>query len=110
VPIHQGQGTNLSNRILAETGGTESVTLTTNQIPVHNHAFLCTTDSGSVVSPDGSTPGSGTAVTIYRPTPPAIPMATSISTVGGSQPHDNLQPYICMNYIISLFGIFPQPN
>jgi len=111
VPIHQGTGGG-STYTLAETGGVEQVTLNTNQIPVHTHAFLCSGNSGASLSPDTNVPASGTAVTIYRPTPPApaVAMNAAIQPQGGSQPHENMQPYICINYIISLFGIFPSQN
>jgi microcystin-dependent protein len=112
LPMHQGTQSGITYQI-GETGGVESVTLSTNQIPIHNHAFMATTDNGSAASPLDATPGSGTAVTIFRPVPPnpASAMdAGSISIVGGSQPHTNLQPFLCMNYIISLFGIFPTQN
>jgi microcystin-dependent protein len=110
VPVHQGTGGGASYTI-GEMAGVESVTLTTNQIPVHNHAFLCSTNSGSAASPDGGVPGSGTAITIFRPTPPASAMSVqSVGTEGGNQPHENMQPYLCMYYIISLFGYFPSPS
>jgi len=111
LPLHQGTGAGDTYQ-LGETGGVEQVTLSVQQIPSHNHAFLATTDNGSAASPSNGTPGSGTAVTIFRPVPPnaAAMDAGSVSMVGGSQPHTNLQPYLCMNYIISMFGIFPSPN
>ncbi len=111
VPIHAGQGPGLpSNRQLAETGGSESVTLTTNQLPIHNHAFLVSTDTGTQSSPAGETLGSGSNVQIFRQVAPTQAFAASISPIGGSQPHTNMQPYLVINYIISLFGIFPSPT
>ena len=112
IPIHQGQGPGLSGRILAETGGVEEVTLTTQQLPVHNHALLVSTASGTGTSPANSVLASGSNVSIYRPDViPNQPMnAQSLSPIGGSQPHDNMHPFICINYIISLFGLFPQQN
>ena len=110
IPIHQGQGAGLSNRTLGETGGAESVTLTTQQIPLHNHAMLVSTESGTGTSPANAVLASGSNVSIYRPDViPNLPMnPTSLSPAGGSQPHDNMQPFICINYIISMFGIFPR--
>jgi microcystin-dependent protein len=113
VPVHQGTGASGTTYQMGEMAGVESVTLTVNQIPVHTHAFLATGDSGSAASPQNATPGSGTSITIFRPVPPDPPSAMaaqSISSTGGSQPHDNMQPYLCLNYIISLFGIFPSQN
>ena len=112
VPIHQGTGSSGTTYQLGELGGVEQVTLSTQQIPNHNHAFLASTDSGSVLSPNNAVPGAGTSVTIYRPQAnPAIAMdAGSVGAAGGSQPHDNMMPFICINYIISLFGIYPTQN
>jgi microcystin-dependent protein len=111
LPVHMGQGPGLSNRILAETGGTESVTLTTQQIPSHNHAFVASLDGGTAITPKDNVLGAGASASIYRPAPANLPMnAGSIGATGGSQPHDNMHPYLCIDYIISLFGIFPSPT
>jgi microcystin-dependent protein len=106
LPIHQGNGFTL-----AETGGVEEVTLTSQQIPSHNHLVVATT-TGQVLSPSGAIPAQpastqpGTA--IYDATAPATNLLTaSIGLTGGSQPHDNFQPYLCVDFIISMFGIFP---
>jgi microcystin-dependent protein len=106
IPIHMGSGGGGTYQ-LAETGGAESVTLTTQQMPQHTHAFLVSGDSGSTSNASNAMPAIG--VTIYRPDTPAItPLnAAVITPQGGSQPHDNMQPFLCINYIISLFGIFP---
>ncbi|HYX30194.1 MAG TPA: tail fiber protein [Pyrinomonadaceae bacterium] len=104
IPIHQGNGFTL-----AETGGVETVTLTVSQIPAHSHAFL-----GSTATPNTTNPGTSVlaqpAGNIYnsQPNPNLAAMAPqSITATGGSQPHDNFQPYLCVDFIISLFGIFP---
>jgi microcystin-dependent protein len=108
IPIHMGTAASGTTYQIGEASGVEQVTLTVNQIPNHTHTFLASADSGSAASPDNAVPGSGTAVTIYRPqVNPAIAMNAAIQGQGGSQPHDNMQPYVCLNYIISLFGIFP---
>ena len=106
IPIHMGSGGG-ATYVIGEMGGAESVTLTTQQIPVHTHTFFVSGDSGSASNAANAMPATG--VTIYRPDQPAnAPMnAGAITPVGGSQPHDNMQPYLCINYIISLFGIFP---
>ena len=109
VPVHQGTGTSGTNYVIGESGGVESVTLTTAQIPSHTHPFLASSNSGSTAAPDNAVVGSGTSVTIFRPGGAAVAMAPqSIAPTGGSQPHDNMQPYLCLNYIISLFGLFPR--
>ena len=113
VPIHQGTGASGTTYQLGETGGVEQVTLSVQQIPSHSHPMVVTADNGSAASPNNAVPGAGTSVTIFRPTPPppAIAMdAGSVQAAGGSQPHDNMMPFICINYIISLFGIFPTQN
>ncbi len=105
IPIHQGNGS-----ILAETGGAEEVTLTINQIPAHNHAMLVSDDIPTLSNPAGNVPGQA-AAKFYRAGAPTISLAAgALSTVGGSQPHTNFQPYLCINFIISLFGIFPTQN
>ena len=108
IPIHQGNGF-----ILAETGGAEEITLTVNQIPAHSHPFLASTANGSSGSPANSLPanGSGSAAFLYFVDNPNVNMAPqSIGPVGGSQPHTNFQPYLCVDFIISLYGIFPSPT
>jgi microcystin-dependent protein len=108
IPIHQGNGF-----ILAETGGAEEITLTVSQIPAHSHPFLASTGAGSSGSPANSVPANGSAVAafLYFQDNPNVNMAPqSISPIGGSQPHTNFQPYLCVDFIISLFGIFPSPT
>ena len=112
IPLHSGTGPGLTNKTLGESAGVEAVTLSTQQIPIHNHAFLVSTSSGTGTSPANAVLASGSNVSIFRPDViPIQPMnPASLSPVGGSQPHDNMHPFICINYIISLFGIFPQQN
>jgi microcystin-dependent protein len=106
IPVHQGNGF-----ILAETGGAEEVTLTTQQIPAHAHALLASTVVGSAASPVGSVLAASGSSNVYRPAPASAAMAAqSVGSVGGSQPHTNMQPYLCISHIISLFGIFPSPT
>jgi len=106
VPIHQGNGF-----ILAETGGAEEITLTVNQIPVHTHALLASAGPGNANNPGGNLTGESAAVKIYVSEAPAASLnPASVIPVGGSQPHTNFQPYLCVSFIISLFGIFPSPT
>jgi microcystin-dependent protein len=110
IPLHQGTGSSGVNHILAEMAGVESVTLTVNQIPGHTHPLLASQDSGSQSSAGNQVLAAQSPVSIYRPNAvaPNLPMhASSVSPAGGSQPHENMQPFLCINYIISLFGIFP---
>ena len=117
LPIHQGQGPGISRSyILGEQAGVEQVTLTVNQLPIHTHAAGCgdvagggqntnpanaiwhITDVVQYANPATSGPATG------------VMKNTAISAAGGSQPHDNMQPFLCINYIISLFGVYPQPS
>jgi len=103
VPMHAGSGV-----IQAETGGVEQVTLTTNQIASHAHPFLATTDTPNTNTPANSRFAVPVASIYNTGTNPVNMSAQVIGPVGGSQPHTNFQPYLCVNFIISLFGIFPR--
>jgi microcystin-dependent protein len=106
ISIHQG-----NNFILAETGGAEEITLTVQQIPQHSHAFLCTTSPGTDPNPQNNVVANTAVTKIFRESNANQPMAaTMVQPVGGSQPHTNFQPYLCVDFIISLFGIFPSPT
>jgi microcystin-dependent protein len=106
VPVHQGNGLQL-----AETGGVESVTLTVQQIPVHSHPLTGAATAGSQVSPAGNLPANSTSVKPYiAEDVDGNFSANAVAQAGGSQPHDNLMPYLTINFIISLFGIFPSPT
>lgn len=105
LPIHQGNGF-----ILAETGGVEEVTLTAPQIPAHSHPLRASADIPTSSSPSGAVTGQA-AAKFYRAGTAATALNPAIITsVGGSQPHSNMQPYLCVNFIISLYGIFPSPT
>src|SRR5207244_3714761 len=105
LPIHQGNGF-----ILAETGGAEEITLTVQQIPAHSHSLLATSNQATQNQANAQ-------LLAQSPTQNAFPYGTdnpltqlnpvAVSPVGGSQPHTNFQPYLCVNFIISLFGTFP---
>ena len=111
VPIHFGTSTLGSTFTLAQNGGAESVTLTQNQIPTHAHSFMASADPANAPNPAAHVLAETVSTTPYFAGPPAVSLAPqSILPAGGSQPHGNLQPYLCINYIISLFGIFPSPN
>ena len=106
IPVHQGNGL-----VLAEAAGVESVTLTTQQIPSHTHPILGAATAGNQVSPSGNLSANSTSVKPYINEDVDGNFATgAISSVGGSQPHTNFQPYLCVDFIISLFGIFPSPT
>lgn len=106
VPIHQGGGF-----ILGETGGVESVTLTQQQIPSHTHPVIATTAPGTSNTPAGNLLAQTSSVSPYLNDTASVDMApNAIPGTGGSQPHDNIQPFLAVSYIISLYGIFPSPT
>jgi microcystin-dependent protein len=106
IPIHQGNGV-----VLAETGGAEEITLTVNQIPAHSHPLLASTATAQNANPAGSVLGNQTLAQMYVEDVTSTNLSPNAATsTGGSQPHTNFQPYLCVNYIISLFGIFPSPT
>ncbi len=109
VPMHQGSlGGN--SYVLGEMGGVERVTLTVNQTPQHTHAQLADAQPAESALPQGRVPaetdedvyGAGAAGSSLHP--------NALAPVGGSQPHENLQPFLCVHFIISLFGVYPPPN
>ena len=106
IPIHQGNGF-----VLAETGGAEEITLTVNQIPSHAHALLASGDVGDQINLANQLTSNSNGALIYIEDVPTVNMnPADITPVGGSQPHTNFQPYLCVDFIISLFGIFPSPT
>jgi microcystin-dependent protein len=103
VPVHQGSGF-----ILGQASGAESVTLTTPQIPAHSHPPLCNSGDGNQNSPSNGVWAQQTQNAPYSNVPPTVQMAANaIGPTGGSQPHDNMVPFLVINFIISLFGVFP---
>jgi len=110
LPLHQGSGAG-STYVISDSGGVESVTLTTQQIPIHNHPLIASTNAGTQNSPAGSLRASGSGISTYRPAVPNQAMAAdAVQPTGGSQPHENMHPYLCVSFIISLFGLFPSPT
>jgi microcystin-dependent protein len=103
IPVHQGTGFTL-----AQTGGAETVTLTTNQIPAHSHVPQCNSGDGNQQSPGGGVWALPTKGTDYSNVAPGLIMnPAALQPAGGSQPHDNMVPFLAVNFILSLFGIFP---
>ncbi len=106
IPLHQGNGF-----ILAETGGAEEITLTVGQLPAHSHALLASTSVANSSSPANAVPAQSAAADLYLEDVTNVNLnPVSVTSTGGSQPHTNFQPYLCVNFIISLFGIFPSPT
>jgi len=114
IPLHAGQGPGISQSYqLGETGGVESVTLSAQQIPVHNHAILVSQNqTGNIGTPGNSYLATLPTGKMYvSPSAPFVNLAANaLQPIGGSQPHENMQPYLCITYIISRIGVFPQQN
>lgn len=109
TPIHAGQGPGLSNRVLGESSGSENVTLIVSQMPSHTHAVTPGASSSAATSenPSGQVPAAGGA---YDSAANATLQGVTSGATGGSQPHTNMPPYLVINYIIALQGIFPSRN
>ncbi|HEX8501246.1 MAG TPA: tail fiber protein [Pyrinomonadaceae bacterium] len=108
VPMHAGTGGGITYT-LGESGGVEEVTLTVNQIPLHTHQPFGSNSGASQTTPGGAVFAQSIS-NLYAEVSPINLSPQAISPVGGSQPHTNLQPYLCINFIISLFGIYPPPQ
>lgn len=107
VPVHQDG----SSFVMGQAAGVEQVTLTLSQIPAHNHALLASTSAGSDNNTSGKLLAQSPTVSAYvEASTDGNLAANAIASVGGSQPHTNLQPFQCINFIISIFGIFPSPT
>ncbi len=105
IPIHQGSG-----YALAQMGGAEQVTLNTQQMPSHSHPPAAQSATGSTTNPTNSV-WAASAQNIYTDAAPSVNMnSQAIGATGGSQPHENVMPILAINFIISLFGIFPTPS
>ena len=112
VPIHQGAGLGLSPYVLGQQAGTESVTLTPNQLPSHTHAYYAVDSLGSANAPAATLQlGSVSGDTLYTNslagTTSAIMAGTAVGAAGNSQPHDNTMPSLVVRYCIAWAGIFP---
>lgn len=108
LPVHVGPGF-----ALGQAGGTETVTLTTSQVPAHSHPYLGSVNSGGTAVPTRNVVAtlSTGAASAYVPEAPTTALAAqSIGSTGGGQPHDNMMPYLCIQFIISLFGVYPSPS
>jgi microcystin-dependent protein len=106
LPIHQGGGFTL-----AQNGGVETVVLNVNQIPAHTHPFLASSDIANSPDPTNSLVARSPQINMFLNANASVTMSTQfLSNTGGDQPHSNFQPYLCVDFIISLFGIFPSQS
>lgn len=110
APMHWGNGPGLSPHVIGETSGTQTVTLTTNQIPPHQHSIPASSAGANSQTPS-------TFASAVRGTPAfyaaagGTPVTMALTqAAGGNQPHDNMQPYLSLIFVIALFGVFPARN
>jgi microcystin-dependent protein len=109
APMHPGQGPGLSLHDLGETGGTETVTLLESEIPSHSHALMASTQPGEDPTAVGEALGRSVGANLYQAsTSGLVPLADrALAPAGGSQPHNNMQPYLTLSFCIALQGVFP---
>jgi microcystin-dependent protein len=108
VPVHQGQGQGLSQYFIGQTGGTETVTLLETEIPVHNHSMNANSSLGDNPNPSDHSLARYQNAYQSNTTQNLTQMALQMLTItGGSQPHNNLQPYLVLNFCIAMQGVFP---
>jgi microcystin-dependent protein len=112
IPVHMGTNPSTGTTYqIGELAGVESVTITTNTLPQHNHAFVASQDAAQQNAPTGNVLASTTNIKNWSPFPGTANMnASALSSVGGNQPHENMMPFLVVTFIISLFGIFPTQN
>lgn len=112
VPVHQGTGAGLSPRIIGQQFGVEEVTLTLNQLPSHSHGLRVKDGAATSDDPTGNVVAAHPSDDTYAAAAPDAPMAAAGvgPSSGGPQPHENMQPSLAVQFIISLFGIFPSPT
>ena len=114
IPIHQGSGPGLSPRNIGSRGGQEWVTLTSVQVPAHNHNFRAVSGQATENSPGSDlTLAQSVGFPLYTPPQNLVAMPISAISITGSslpQPHANLMPYLCINFIIALIGVFPSQS
>lgn len=107
VPMHFGTGPGLTPRVRGETGGTEAVTLTSQQIPSHTHQLIASTAAGNATNPQNNLIADGPAFAYLEAAPDTSLSPVAAAPVGGSQPHENRMPYLVVSFIIALTGVIP---
>jgi microcystin-dependent protein len=110
--VHMGQGPGISQAYqIGEKGGVETVTLNVNQIPIHNHNVTVSQDLANAPSPANQVYAQSTQISMYTQDQASKFFNPSeLNPIGGSQPHENMQPYLVITFILSLFGVFPSQN
>ena len=106
LPVHQGVDSSGNSYSMGQESGVETVTLTTGQMPNHNHPLEASNQAATSTDPTSLAFAASSNAVYTQPTAPALMNNTSTLT-GGNQPHNNLMPYLCITFVISLFGVFP---
>jgi microcystin-dependent protein len=108
VPVHMGTGQNGATYVIGELGGTESVNITAQSMPVHGHPLAASTAGGTSTSAETNVPAANNSPRLYLTTPTDTQLAgTALGPAGGSQPHENRMPFLTVRYIIAHQGVFP---
>lgn len=108
VPIHYGSGPGLTPRSIGQKSGVENVSLNTNEMPSHDHPLQASTDIADQTAPAGNVTAQPSAADLYFAADPTVPMnANAVTRTGGSQQHTNVMPFLCVTFIVALFGIYP---
>ena len=112
VPVHMGSARTGTSYTIGLPGGVSSVTLTGQQIPQHSHPIVADNNTATTnqTLPTNAFYGAPASTNIYSTTTTGLHPMMNLSTVGGSQPHENMQPYLAITFIISLYGIYPSPT
>lgn len=109
LPVHMGSDNQGNNYVIGELSGVEEVTVLTSQLPAHNHALRAAAAAGTETSPAGAV-WAESALEQFSTVSPTGAFGATMTQTGGSQPHNNLQPFLAINYVISLFGVYPSRN
>ena len=111
APMHHGQGPGLSERFIGEEAGSETVTLLQTELPLHNHQLRVSTQPAGLTNPTGAVWAASsegrTPPPLYSTTQNTNMAANALSPAGGSLPHNNMHPYLSLNFIIAMQGVFP---
>ncbi|MCA9565838.1 MAG: phage tail protein [Myxococcales bacterium] len=111
LPIHAGSGPGLTPRVLGASSGSESVTLTVNQMPSHAHSLMASSRLATSPNPEGAVLSESSVRDLYSSASSDVNLHSSmVTSVGGSHSHNNLMPSLCLNFIIALYGIYPSQN
>ena len=110
-PMHWGSGAGLTQRVVGESGGVATVTLLESEIPAHGHTPQASASAATLMSPTAASVLATPAAPAYGPVQDLLPLADeALQPTGGNQPHENRQPFLALNFVIALQGIFPSRN